>query len=563
MTSDEDINVYCQPCFDDDTKLPAHGYCTDCNEHLCKNCFTVHKKHKLSKHHTLLDATSMPKSLQQPTTVIHTSQDDHLTTRCDKHPKEIIKFFCNNHKELLCSVCVTLEHAANPCDINYIPDISGDVIDSQEYQDVLQALQNISDIYKKIVEDVKKMTTKSNNSLKTVLSDIKKYREEINQRLDELERQAEDATKVAEEDNNQHMKLAEATCEDITKSLKTSSNKIKQLNTSKQADQLFVELKLAEQKVSEVEDITLQLTSYDVVEHNFKPNEAISTLLKKEKSLGSLADKESQPVKHKTKSRQALYQGEICVKTTKDKYKCWITGMALLTPDLLIIADRSNTTVKMVDTRSQAVTDQIQLNVRPQDITMVTNTETAVTLPDTETIQFISTLSKKLEKGGSIKVGGECWGITCYQGYLVVSFCDPTKLQILDMNGAILRNIDGSSIFKYPWLVRSTDTSIYVTDCEMRSVTRFNWQGDMTGCYGNTSMPYGIAVSDGGSIFVCDMIRDVIREIAGDCSTGKVVLKDLNHPSTVCFCADTKELYHSCYTEQDRYDNSIYIYKLS
>jgi hypothetical protein len=48
---------------------------------------------------------------------------------------------------------------------------------------------------------------------------------------------------------------------------------------------------------------------------------------------------------------------------------CWIAGMTLLTPDLLIITDHRNKAVKMVDTSSQSVSDQIQLDVQPWDIT--------------------------------------------------------------------------------------------------------------------------------------------------------------------------------------------------
>ncbi|XP_060586969.1 E3 ubiquitin-protein ligase TRIM71-like [Ruditapes philippinarum] len=367
MASDEDLQVYCQPCDEEGTRLPAHGYCTDCKEHLCKNCFTVHLKHKLSKHHTLLDATRMPKVLHQPSTSTHTGQSDELTTPCCKHPKEMIKFYCLDHEELLCSVCVTLEHQATSCKVNYIPDISGNMTDSKECQDILKAVNSTSYQYQQFVEDAKKMTNKSNSSLKDALSDIRKFRQEINQRLDELERQIEDAAKVVEQENNKHLKAVETTCEDITKSLKTSSDTIKQLNTSKQADKLFMELKLVEKTLKNVEGKKLQLSSYDIKEFNFKTNDAILDLLKTEKSLGTLTQK-TLKIKFPSvqiKSRRSSHQGEISVKTSKDKDMCWITGMTLLTPDLLIITDRNNKAVKMVVTSRQSVSDQLQLDANP------------------------------------------------------------------------------------------------------------------------------------------------------------------------------------------------------
>ncbi|XP_060559947.1 uncharacterized protein LOC132719988 [Ruditapes philippinarum] len=517
LASDEDLQVYCQPCDEEGTRLPAHGFCTDCKEHLCKTCLTVHKKLKSTKHHTVLDATIMPKVLQQPSTSIYTSQSDDLTTPCCKHPQEIIKFYCNDHKNLLCSVCVTLEHPATICKVDYIPDTSGNIIDSKEYQVVLKALNTTFDQYQQMEEDVKEMTAKSNRSLKGALEDIKKFRKEINQRLDELERQVVHVVKVTEQENNSNITAVETANEEVTNTLKISSEKIKQLNTSKQANTLFMELKRAEKMMEDVKKTAPQLSSYDVKEHHFKENETLLTKLKTEKSLGILTHKplhkECQPVQ--IKSRQSSYEGKICVQTSKDKNTCWITGMTLLTPDLLIITDYFDNAVKMVDTRIKSVSDQIQLDDRPWDITRVTSTELAVTLPNKQKIQFTSISSNKLKKRHTVKVDGECSGISCFQGKLVVSFENPAKVQILDMNGTILTAIDGKNIFKCPDYVTCNRSYIYVSDCDMKTVTRLNWQGDVIGSYSRMSRPKGISLSDDGTVFGCDWYGEKLRRDTG------------------------------------------------
>jgi hypothetical protein len=562
--SDEDYQVYCQPCDEEGTRLPAHGYCTDCKEHLCKTCFTAHKKHRLSKHHKLLDATSMPKVLQQPSTSIHTSQSEDLTTPCCKHPQEIIKFYCNDHKKLLCNVCVTLEHQPTSCKVDYLPDISGYIIDSKEYQIILKALNSTFGHYQQMVEDAKEMTRKSNRSLKDALEDIKKFRKEINQRLDELERQVVHVVKVTEQENNSNITSVETSCEEVTKSLKRSSEKIKQLNTSTQANTLFMELKIAEKIMEDVEKTALHLSTYDVKEHNFQANKTILTKLITERSLGTLTqktlNKECQPIQIKT--RQSSNEGKICVKTSKDKSMCCITGMTLLTPDLLIITDQDNNAVKMVDTGSQSVSDQLKLDDWPWDITTVTSTELAVTLPVMQKIQLISISSNKLKKRHTVKVVGDCRGISCYQGKLIVSFYNPAKLQILDMNGTILTTIDGKNIFEIPWFITCNRSSIYVSDCGMKTVTRLNWQGNVIGSYSGMSKSRGMSLSDDGTVFVCDKERNVIEEISGDCSTGKVVLENLNDPFTVCWSGETKKLCFSCFSANEM-DNFLYIYKLS
>jgi hypothetical protein len=92
----------------------------------------------------------------------------------------------------------------------------------------------------------------------------------------------------------------------------------------------------------------------------------------------------------------------------------------------------------------------------------------------------------------------------------------------------------------------------------MNTVTRLNWQGDVVGSYSGMSESKGMSLSDDGTVYVCDYGRNVIQEISGDCSTGKVVLKDLKNPYAVCWCEETKKLYSSA-AEQ----NFLHTYKLS
>ncbi|XP_060568467.1 uncharacterized protein LOC132727072 [Ruditapes philippinarum] len=569
MASDEDLQIYCQPCDEEGTRLPAHGYCSDCKEHLCKTCIKVHKINTFTKKHTLMDATNLPKVA---------GLSDVLTTPCLKHSRKMIKFYCNDHKKILCSVCVALEHQATTCKVNYIPDISGDIIDSKEYQVILNSVNTTYDKFQKIYKEVKNITYKSSSSLKGALVDIKKFREEINQRLDELERQAEDAVTVIEQENNKHLKAVETTCEEVTKSLKISSDKIKQLNTTKEAEKLFIDLKLAEKTIKDMQGKLLNLPSFDFKEHNFLSNDVILNFFKAEKSMGTLThttfNTECQPVK--LQYRKSSHEGDICVNTLKDKTICWITGMTLLISELLIITDYNNNVVKMVDTSSQSVSDQLQLDSGPWDITTVSGTELAVTLPNKQTIQFISISSNKLIKEQTLNVFGQCHGISCYQGKLVVSFLNPTKLQILDMNGTILNiggqnifnrpeniHFGGKNIFKWPEYIQCNRNSIYVSDKGIKTVTILNWQGDVIGSYSGTSCPVGMSLSDDGTVFVCDRVRNVIEEISSYYSTGKVVLQYLKRPVAVCWCGEAKKLYFSCNTWDENIDNFLHIHNLS
>jgi hypothetical protein len=65
----------------------------------------------------------------------------------------------------------------------------------------------------------------------------------MNQRLDELKQRAIDEAKVVQENNSKIFKQIETTCNDRTKILWTSSYSIKEINNTKQADNLYLEVK--------------------------------------------------------------------------------------------------------------------------------------------------------------------------------------------------------------------------------------------------------------------------------------------------------------------------------
>ncbi|XP_053387232.1 transcription intermediary factor 1-alpha-like [Mercenaria mercenaria] len=240
--SGEDYEIFCQPCDRDDIRLPAFGFCVDCQEHLCESCFNHHKRAKPLRHHTLLDKHNMPQSLQ-----VSSQPDPHalpgdLTKPCSTHKKEIIKFYCHSHNALLCSVCVTLKHQSTACRVDYIPDISGNIVNNKKYRKIIKEIDTMIGIFQDTAGDLKKMTEKSNASLTKVLAEIKKFRKEINQRLDAMENEVENAASSLKKDNDQRLKTTQATCDDVIKDLQESSDSIKQLNTSNKEDTLFMEI---------------------------------------------------------------------------------------------------------------------------------------------------------------------------------------------------------------------------------------------------------------------------------------------------------------------------------
>jgi hypothetical protein len=451
--------------------------------------------------------------------------------------------------------------------VNYIPGITEDIIDGKYYHDIIRTMDTISNKFYELKDSVNEVIIISNDSVKNALLDIQTFRKNISQRLDELEKKVEDAMNNIYQENSEKLKRIETHCNDAIQCLQRSSDKIKNLNTSKQADKLFIEINCVEEFVKDCEKQLKELANFDVKEYTFKKNETISTMLK-ENSLGTVVNKTLHGARTASVpcigTRQLSFEGEICVDTSKDKYICWITGMTFLTTNVLIITDWNNKAVKMVDTCSQSVTDQLILDDRPWGITKVNKSELAVTLLSKRTIQFISASSNQLRiMKHVIKVNGDCYGISCFQDKLVVSFHYPVMFQILDLNGTVLTTIQNDSIFGNSLYILTNSSSIYMSDSLMKTVTRLDWQANVIGSYSCLGLPHGMTWSEDKTVFVCDRERNIIEEVSEDCSVGKVLLSNLKYPHAVCWCAETGVLLYSCHTGNGKHNNYLQIYKQS
>ncbi|XP_060569018.1 uncharacterized protein LOC132727503 [Ruditapes philippinarum] len=569
----EDYDIFCEICDQDDIRLPAFGYCVDCEEHLCQTCFNTHRKPRPLRHHQLLDKDHMPhkQNLRKSFKPTSGGKTADLTKSCPKHTNEIIKFFCHDHNALICSVCVTLQHTPTSCHVDYIPDISRQILGSTEFKETLKDIDKLTDKCCKITKDLKQRVAKSTISLKDAIVEIDNFRKEMNKRLDKLEKEVKDTATKIQHDNNNKLKTTETTCDDINKFLQASADTLKHLNSNKKTDQLFTELKIAQQLILHNENMAKQLpTTNDVDEYTFESNQAIKKLLQNEKSLGTLRKKElKKPAQPKDKAALRMKMSTpryMNVETFSDKYDCWINGITVSPQNQLFIADYNNFSIKMIDIKPGAI-KQLQLESNPWNITIVTKDTLAVTLPNIYTIQFISFSSNSFSLKNKLKVDGECLGISHHQGKLAVTFSIYAKLQIMDLKGnikiTVTKDSNGDNIFSEPWCVTTNSHSLYVSDAGKKEVTWFNWQGEMIGRNVDITSPRGISLLDDGSFFVSDEMTKCIYRVSADCKDRTTILENIEDPKAVCWCAETRTLYLStCSITIESNENIIKMYKM-
>ena len=104
--SEDVLDIFCDPCYQIDDKFsePA-GYCIDCGEHLCKTCYSLHKRTKPTRNHHLEDGQNMSRSKSQGQSQVNTAD-----VICHFHKAERVLYFCQSHDQLCCQLCVSITH---------------------------------------------------------------------------------------------------------------------------------------------------------------------------------------------------------------------------------------------------------------------------------------------------------------------------------------------------------------------------------------------------------------------------------------------------------------------
>jgi len=205
-------------------------------------------------------------------------------------------------------------------------------------------------------------------------------------------------------------------------------------------------------------------------------------------------------------------KSDISVESPTDKYNCYITDMAVLPGDQLLVADRDNQSMKLADPASGQLLDQLQLPGEPHGLCLLPGDRAAVTIPTKSIIQTISVTNNKLVMQNVINIKEKCCGIDSIKDLFVIGFDDPAKVALVDSQGKIYKSISkdsrGKALFKYPDYIcvttESTRKVIYVSDRGTKTITRLSEELQVLQSFTDPELqgPRGMASVGGGQLLV-------------------------------------------------------------
>ena len=280
-TNDTD-DLLCGPCNVENKHSAAIGYCQYCRHYLCTTCYNYHKN--LGKIHVLLNQDVMPRAKLELTHL----QDPCMET-CKDHKHKTIELYCKNHDEVCCVICVTLHH--KKCDYVYIPEFT-DALDktSTDYsQSLMNMIQELIQQYDMTKTELAFQNKEIVKKRKDFGSAVRKLKKEINEILDELEKQVTTEMWQTFEKETKLITDNVSKCEEAMKALAATYTSTKAVLKTDKPNKIFTLTRLSHKHVRDLHTClkTVQNNTFQV-DMKFEPNLEIVRSLRKLKNFGKM-----------------------------------------------------------------------------------------------------------------------------------------------------------------------------------------------------------------------------------------------------------------------------------
>jgi hypothetical protein len=421
--STEFAELFCDPCKNDGQSLSVEGYCVDCEEYLCKDCYKVHCRPSITRHHVLEGKDNMPKEkVSKPVT-------------CTIHAEKLVEYYCETHEEICCSFCHTLSHKR--CEnVKRIDDSLSEIDLKKEFeklQENTKLLRNDVNITQYVVETSLKAISINHDKARNEMSSV---RQGVREHLDEIESRLDKKLKEIRDEDERKITSHKNTCDAICFDANTIESYVQPKISRNRALDAFVTLKRAQSKIR-VDHVNLEKIRMDnkIKRYSFTPDKEVTKLTYKPFTFGNIS-------LSGTKSKTINFIRDLNALSTDDSDECEVTGLCLISESLLAIVDKGNKNVKIIDINNDKITANVLLSSPPYDITVVPDDKLAVTLPEEKKIQFLSLSLPKADSvtpEKTLTVSGACYGIDFIRNEkkLIVTYLNPGTVEILDLNGTV------------------------------------------------------------------------------------------------------------------------------
>jgi DNA-binding beta-propeller fold protein YncE len=538
----------CEPCFTATKSSVAVKYCSDCDELLCPDCFSVHGTFKAFMSHHVIDAqVSADKSFE-------------LDQFCSDHKDMVLDFYCSDHDDICCKSCIADEHRT--CGkIKPLDYAAKGVKSATMFEDFASEVKYLIDTASKVREQKQKSKVTWDSSTDSVKRGIEIFRSRILKRIDDMEEKlmlgANTANSTIVAETQEEMKAVEQYMSDIQDIL----HKFDFIAKNESEKQIFRLIKSLETGLSQKsEDLEKLISSLTFPQLVFKESNVLSMM----ETIGSVtietspSDMNYQPPKAlQAQTKNSAIKSAILNKfefDSKIPFKCKhfvkITGIGVTRNDHLLLCNRWSNDVIVLSDDGKELND-IGLEGSPSGIVVVPDKEEAiVTLSHKNFIQIINTSTMRAEQ--KIMVPVKCYGITLIDNDILLG--NRGVIHIINREGERLNTIKVGKGTMYS-LYCGKDKTLYCCDADNHKFYGIKQDGTILFSFSSSEFrgPTCVAAAANGNLYVTAYQSHNVHCFTPDGKHKCIMLKKedgLNTPYVIAFSKKSSKVFIVNYLEK-------------
>ncbi|XP_052807056.1 uncharacterized protein LOC128236211 [Mya arenaria] len=511
--SDEIHDFSCSVCKDDNLNIEAKHFCGDCSKYYCDQCLPFHAK--IHKRHVVLGRKEVDKWVGQ----------DNALVMCDLHPSKVLELLCEDHDELCCPLCVSLNHRM--CrSISLISDLARGIHKMADFKQLPSNVTKVTDSLNQVTEARKKNQNSLKASGKSMLTKIKTLRSSLNQLLDELEKRTVEQMDSVLADLDESLQKDIDHCDLLHEQLKAILDTVQAPGKDSESSSYIGHRKCRE-KMEEANKLLQEIATKPEVTVTFEPESQAKQLLSDLKALGNIKrypetqfEQSSQQIKPSGISHPFKVIGtkRFAATVSTDKNVCDIRGIIQLPGGDIVLVDYNNCRVKVLDSEYK-VTDDCDLPEYPQDICHISDHQVAVAVgcgTKRHEVHYLTVSAGTIKMTRKFSVDHKCYSISHHEGQLYVGSL--TALYLYTTEGRLVKKVykDTSDRVTVNHFTLSTDGSkIYIPVSSHKKIVTIDTTGNILATLQDPDLdwPYSVHVSEGGHVFVCSTESNTVVQV--------------------------------------------------
>ena len=443
--SEETYTYECDACKLDGAIREGKFYCCSCEDFLCSECESFHKKVKVTRSHEIVAADDAKIKKYPNKTALGQAAEPNTDELCTCSQQKHVEFYCKEHADMFCSLCKKVLHSR--CNTATIDEASS----AKDFPDTFKTTINKLELLLKKTQELEK---KSDNAMvdleKMEIScskDIREIRSEVNLLFDKLEQAALEDLKLKATEQLDMLKDANAMIKSTVHLLNTDKSKAEEVKNNSEKQHMFVNCtKLNKTLPSYDAAVDVCKDKLVIPSLTFVKHPVLAYLHVNLDSLGNV----NSPLRSAKVENVTFVDAEIIthrivnVKDIADSDNPWITGIAFLSNGNLLVADQKNARITLFDKELNKRTS-MKCDDKPWGIAVLDEEQVLVTCVSGH-LRYLQvgmndnlTFIKKKELRG-------VRGISFKDGLIYTVSSGKTSVLILDRCGSLKRTIKKEQI---------------------------------------------------------------------------------------------------------------------